>query len=406
MRNGIAALGALVLACAGERPAPVPTSGADASPPPAAGTVVLENIAPLPLPLWVAWSDGDGPWQRVSGPGPTFTVRPTGPRYGLAVKCLRPTRTVVRITHALVSEVQRLSIDCGEPAQAPFKVSGRVFWAPETDEMTVVLAIPRQPYIITLDTPVFDLMAPPGPTQISVVTRNALGETLAALLRRDVTITGDTKIELDPRTEALPLVRQPLAIPGAAPGPRVEVWLGNRSGGFLMIPGGPGEYLAVAPEGLMPGDGQDLRVEDWDAGSLRTVIARLGRTRPAQVTLPPALTGVTVGRLSRPGYDLFRFTLDPQPTAHYYTLAAGYARSSVTAGWLGAARQYAQPDLGAVPGWQSSWAPTPGTGVEAQVTANSSNRSFAETWNPGLVGVQDEGFILTIARRDLILQQL
>jgi hypothetical protein len=401
----IAALGALVLACAGERPGPVPTSGADASPPPAAGTVVLENVAPLPLPLWVAFSDGDGPWQRVSGPGPTFTMRPTSPRYGLAVKCLRPTRTVVRITHALVAEVQRLTIDCGEPAQTPFKVSGRVFWAPDTDEMTVVLAIPRQPYIITFDTPVFDLMAPPGPTQISVVTRNALGETLAALLR-DVTIDGDTKIELDPRTEALPLMRQALAIPGAAPGPRIEVWLATAKGGLLFLPGGPGEYLAVAPEGLRPGDSQELRVADWDAGSLRTVIARLGRTRPAQVTLPPALTGVTLERLSRPGHDLFKVTFDPQPTAHYYTLEAGNARSSVTAGWLGAARQYTQPDLTAVPGWQASWAPPPGTGVEAQVTANSGNRSFAETWNPGLVSVQDEGFILTIARRDLILQQL
>jgi hypothetical protein len=32
--------------------------------------------------------------------------------------------------------------------------------------------------------------------------------------------------------------------------------------------------------------------------------------------------------------------------------------------------------------------------------------SFAESWNPGLVGLQDEGFILTIARRVLSIPQL
>ena len=392
----------LALACTSEGSLP------DAAPPMAAGTVVLRNIAADPLPLWVAWSDGDGPWQRLGGDGPSFTLRPTTGRYGLAVRCSREhTLENVNVTQALVSEVPRVEVDCGRVPQALLKVSVDTSAVPGTARIGVSVGYPRRSYQVGSSSRSVELMVPEGTAQIGVMALGSVDETLAAALRRDVSITGDTRIDVDLGTGTLPLVRQPLSIAGAGPAPQVAVWMGNAAGSQLYLAGTPGEYAYVAPAGLLPGDVQSLDVDDYEdlPGGQRSVVALLGRAPPGQVTLPPPIT-VAVQRLSVSSYDLFRFSFEPQPAARYYSAGAGYVRSKLTAGWLGSRREYTQPDLGAVPGWQASWAPMPGTAATARLTANGSNRSFAETWDPALIGPQEEGVVFTITGREINLPQL
>ena len=400
----------LALACTSEGSLPdaAPTPGSDAAPPMAAGTVVLRNIALDPLPLWVAWSDGDGPWQRLGGDG-LFTIRPSTERYGLAVRCLREgSLDFVSVTQALVSEVPRVEVDCGRIVRALLRVSVDASAVPGTARVGVSVGYPRRSYQAgSSSSQTVELTVPQGTAQIGVMALGSVDEPLAAALRRDVEITGDTRIDFDLGTGTVPLVHQPLSITGAGPAPQVAVWMGNAGGSQLYLAGTPGEYVAVAPAGLMPGDVQSLNVADYEdvPGGVRSVIAFIGRTPPGQVTLPPPLA-VAVQRLSVSSYDLFRFSFDPQPAARYYLVEAGYVRSKLTAGWLGSRREYTQPDLGAVPGWQASWAPMPGTAATAGLSAHGSNRSFAESWNPALIDAQAEGVLFTITGREINLPPL
>jgi hypothetical protein len=369
--------------------------------------VVLENLARSPLAPWAAWSDGDGPWQPLAGDGPRYTFRPSSGRYSLAVVCDHESSRTTELTHALVAEIPHVFIACGRAVDRPsYRLHGKVSGAPAGAEVQVVVG--NQVGGSPINNPIrdsYDALVYAGTVPIAA-TASSDGLTRAALLRRSVTITGDTTLDLDFATDPLPLVRQSVAISDALPG---IIYAGTsftnvEAGVYLALAGNDQEYTVVAPQALAAGDEQRFGASQSEGNDwTRSVSVRLDQARPLQLTLPPLLTGMTLEAVAAPTQELVRVGLDPVPGALYYLMSEGGVRSLVTSRWLGPATRYTPPDLSALPGWKASWSRQPGTQTYVRVTAVTSNRPPEQFWAAYVSGRHTDGAVTSASTRGLTI---
>ncbi|MFN4180610.1 MAG: hypothetical protein ACK4I8_09885, partial [Armatimonadota bacterium] len=159
-------------------------------------------------PDFIAYQDGNGPWQIAQGSGEyTLTINDPAGRYGVAIVCVRmvgeevsSVEVEVNVLHATVNELSQINHVC-EEAQPPINfvtVSGTVsgLGSDEIAQIAVgdfsmlVFARYGNTYSIQVPPGTYDLIAAKFPEQ-------QWGAVNKALIQHDVVISGDTTINID-----------------------------------------------------------------------------------------------------------------------------------------------------------------------------------------------------------------
>jgi hypothetical protein len=189
----------LLIAACSTAPAPNPT------------TVTLETRlyragSPENLP-WVAYQDGDGPWQALGGQGGryAFTVRDPGGRYTLAAACTNPALQNARVQtlHATVAELNTPALNClfpspPNPAEAR-TVSGRVTHFGDADWAIVQITGSGSVDGPELSNPDYSLEAGPRSPRLVALGQQRYGRDLNPWASRAVlkTLELNTNLSLD-----------------------------------------------------------------------------------------------------------------------------------------------------------------------------------------------------------------
>jgi hypothetical protein len=366
--------------------------------------------------LWVAFNDGDGPWQAVPGIGPVYTVEVRSGRYGLAFVCESdlgaPSGEVI---HASVDELPAVTVFCGEAPPSTYrKLAGKISGLPP--DASVLLQV--RGGFAALDAPVtgYSMTAPVGTFDLGVFA-SVKGRATQALVRRDVVISADTTLDLDFATQGVALVRQPLRVSGAPAG-TVE-WKGSTalvtaSDSLLWgdddVSHSPADYAALPASALRPGESQKFELgvngplpaaQDF-VGVIRTF------REPAalDVALPAPFASPQVSRAAGAGARP-RVTFQPYPGALFYQLVCSQqvGRAEVswlsifTPAWLGGATSYELPDWSTVPGFHYGFSPG---GLVGETDAVLSNRNLPRTLHDD--PATRDGAELKYARRSFVLQ--
>jgi hypothetical protein len=364
--------------------------------------VTLTDLTPAggsPL-LWVAFNDGDGPWQAVDRVGSAYSFSVKSGRYGLVFVCqVPPGGAGAEVVHATAAELPALTIDCGAPPPMTIhEVSGKISGLPagasvslqgghgtESFEQTPIDP-PATAYQTSLPADTYDLA---GIAYLD-------GRPTQLVLRRDVVVDADVVLDLD-FAQGLALADQPLtftADSAGAPGLAAWVNLLTRRARLAWIDqsGQPlTGYPAVPAGALASGDMLALDVSSTagqlPAFSARGVMLALRKPRPVEITLPPAFSA----QLSLPPGDSPRpaASFTPYPHALYYQLIASQftANRSVqwlcifTAAWLGGEASYQMPDLGGAPGYRPEFGLQPQVDMDLEADAVTSSRDVSRTLN-------------------------
>jgi hypothetical protein len=396
-----------------------PDGGASLPPDGGGGTgrVTLTDVTPpggSPL-QWVAFNDGDGPWQTLDGASGVYSFSVKSGRYGLAFVCSLPRGFGGEVVHATAAELTALTIDCGAPPPvASHRLSGKITGLPAAARVEVQggrgaesfqlqqIDPPATAYQASLPADTYDLAA------ISYLDDRP-GQ---LLLRRDVAIAADVVVDLD-FAQGLPLLEQPLSLTGdgaSAPGlvavvslitKRAQLAWGDLSGQR------PTGYPALPASALAAGEVLELDVSSTTgqlpAFSVRGIILGLRQPKAVEVALPPLFSpelSVTAAASPRP-----RVSFTAYPGALYYQLVAGQFTAGRTAqwlcifsaAWLGAEASYQLPDFSGARGYRAEFGLLPQAAVDIEADAVTSSRDLSRTLNDD--PATRDGSRLTYARK-------
>ncbi|MCL6526154.1 MAG: hypothetical protein K6T57_04650 [Thermaceae bacterium] len=346
-------------------------------------TVTLETRlyragAPENLP-WVAYQDGDGPWQALSGQGGryTFLVRDPGGRYALAVVCTNPAlqNARVRTVHATLKELSTPTLNCLFPRNSAEvrTVSGQVSHFGGTD-WAVVQVTGGGLDGPEVANPGFTVEAQPGFQRLVALGNLRYGRDTNPWASRAVlktlNLSENIRLDLSFEDPATQTQRQTVTVEGIGtnaiihdtkfyhPANVYNPDLGNGlRGASSHLYGGIPEawqlpedtHMAYA-EAYVPGEGRGRSTTATFKAPRDLTLALLPHLGPVEVR-PQA----PVGGLAR-----YRFTWEPYVADLYFAEVSDLAtrgnrwQALVTPGWLRGA-EYLTPDLSAAPGWNPAW---------------------------------------------------
>jgi hypothetical protein len=368
---------------------------AGSAPPPAAGaaTVTVKNVGGrgAPRPPWLAWNDGDGPWRLLEGNGPSYVFHPASGRYGVAIACEEDDgRLSVSVTHAVTDELPVVIARCSEPAaETNASLGGTITGAADGDEISLGLSSGDALTVRALRGPRhYELFLDAGVLDVAGLAESA-GVPAAALVRRGVSVSGDTTLDLDFAADALPLVARPLSIQNVDEGARQVTarvtWRSERGASLTLHASERNtQYHAVAAGAMAAGDSQTLSVASIDNGyQLRGAARRFRASEAMTVVLPFPFAPTAVTRVPAGAYVLPSMTFEPYPGAVYYSLSAGSNSESrgalFSSRWLGQQRSYTFPDLSGLPGWKAVWGFAADAAPTMMVMVVAGNRGLAAT---------------------------
>jgi hypothetical protein len=358
-----------------------------------ASAVTLTNLAKTNL-AWVAFQDGDGPWQTVDGAKGVYSLPVAGPRYGLAFLCDLGNLTAGEIIQATVAELPQVATNCDgvNPAANHLKVTIRGL------EPAVEVAVSAGSAFVGYGVPTtarsFDLSVAPGTYDVVglALLSGAQRQPVKVAFARGVDASGDAAATLDFGAEHW-LVEQPLSVVGAAEPPEVFVSLTTGLGTTTSFQAPAGKFYSLAGRDLGPGDIQELTVSATSISggtvSERGVVLGLAEPQPLTVSLPPALSSPKVAAIGGAPYLRPRLTLGPYPGATLYQLMAVAGPPSLqkqwlvilSASWQRDGQGYDFPDFSGVRGFATKWALQPQDDAQFEVDAAQSSRDFARTIN-------------------------
>lgn len=362
----------------------VSATAPDAGPPDTAGpaTITLHNAigdGQTANGAVVAFQDGDGPWQALTGTGGTYTFAVASGRYGLVVVCDRSAPATgqgipfneVFVNFYAASDAGELAVfsDCMAKAEPSVSVSGTMLGTQAGDTVSVSSGgggFEGAPGNWTMQ-------APPGPGIL-------LGRRLAnnrpiGILVNQVTYAAGATFPLDFGKQIFP-TEVGLTPDPSDSSPFLSVDYLPASGAALIIdqPANPATTYRVLPPDKI-GDGVSLLTEtnDTSTASRRTEIAF--KVPTAQVITQPqtfAPTSPPTMAATAP-YPIYAVTLPH--TDHPLSYEVGYTGTmpgiangltgwnlTYSAGWLAAsgkadaALASQMPDLSALTGWKPSYA--------------------------------------------------
>lgn len=316
----------------------------------------------------VAYQDGDGEWQAMSGANGVYKASVRSKRYGVAVACTPHPyyadaiqHAFVRVQHTTIDETtaieEQVCFDPGRPRTIAITVIGDVGTGSALIESASFTTI-QAPGSISMSAPagrfpVFGLTLPGGTSRLPVKVVRAQDV--------DTSIHSPVLVDL---AQAVAPVSYPLTLPPELPSVSVTSYLRNDQGLFARMPASAAAYYTVPAEMFHAED--LLRVSAFTSESetsSRTSVRYLAKAGPLQVDFgapiaaaPPTFSrgaqllptfSFTTGRTSLPIVSYFLSAKAMTDTAEV-TLDA-----SVSSGWLAGATEvtYAYPDLSALKGW-------------------------------------------------------
>lgn len=175
---------------------------------PTAKTVLVRTFRgsqPAP-PAFLAFQDGDGPWQSVPLSGAEYSLPVTDPsgRYGVAIVSDNGGSVTVSIFHATVNELPVINhASAGPPVseQPTVTVSGTLLGINEGDQASVFVNGASTYIFVSFPNPPYDLSVPPGIYDIIALRASVSPESPRnvnkVFIRRNVAIQQNTTVDID-----------------------------------------------------------------------------------------------------------------------------------------------------------------------------------------------------------------
>ena len=380
------------------------TGGPDAGPAPVPGHITFTNTTAAggPKLVWVAFNDGEGPWQTLDPQGNTYTFQVQG-RYGLAFVCeALPDAFSGEVVHATAAELPALTVDCGPATSTTnHQLTGSISGV--DPEVTVEVQAAGAGYTHRLGTVsaprlTYEAQLPAGTYDVLALATVA-GRSPRAFFRRDVELQRDTVLPFQFGLGIdTALAEQPLTLVGgaaSAPMPYAAVSLFTGRGSFQATAGaGPlASYFSFPSSVLQPGDTQTFEVGSATAGvpplSMRGVVLGFREPRPLEVKLPPPFDSARVTAAATAPTLRPRMSFQPYPGALFYQLSATQVSPSTftswlaifSDAWLGGATTYELPDFSAARDFRDVYGFDPTAPLDYTCDAVTSSRDFARTIN-------------------------
>ncbi len=351
-------------------------------------TDVLGTAAPV---SWIAYQDGDQPWQTVRVEGHRYRLPNRSGRFGLALVCEQ--EYLVRIIQGTTRELSAFQVSFTGGVEEP--LSGYATYAlacrPGTSSAKYPIYIRETgmrpdhgAYVAQ-----FSSGNSSGPLKVPAGTRDIVvmevpkrwmygeGELPARIvLIRAVVVDGEKHIDVDFSRDGFAPLTRTMTLRGLRPG---EV--GWFSAAFFTplgteVPLGqlyPYQKLSVFRFGAIPpehrrrGDLHRIKVEvsDKDAGT-RCVARDALAPEDLVVDLPPPLASAAAKVVARQPYYRLRATWSSYPGVQVYRVTYAYLGPCddcpslqwevlLTTGWLAGASSYTLPDFSTLAGWNRDW---------------------------------------------------
>jgi hypothetical protein len=359
------------------------------------------------MPVWVAFNDGDGPWQTVDGAGGVYSFEVSRGRFGLAFVCEPVSGTFLgEVVHATVAELSSLTVDCG-PSPAPFtnyQLSGPIRnLDPAVTSVELQAATPKYTYSLgqaaAPDWMYKSDLPAEGPYDVLALAKIG-GRARRAYFYRALEMKRDTVLSFDFGIGVdTALHEQPLNLIGdaaSAPGTFAAVSLFTAKGVFQITdPPGPLSriYYAFPVSQLRPGDTQTLEVGSSTSPtpplSLRGVVLGFREPKPLEVQLPPEFTSAQVTAAATAPTLRPRMSFAPYPGARFYQLSVSHFAAVFathwlaifSAAWLDGQTSYDFPDFSGARGYDDDYGFDPSAELDYGCDAVTSTRDFGRTIN-------------------------
>ena len=411
-----ACLGSLLLAaCAGDGTGGMGSPGA-------ARRVTLTGRAAGGVPTaltWVAFQDGDGPWQRASDSAGVYTFDALSGRYNAAFVCATDTVRSGEVIAAAVAELDTIEVPCpvALPGAARLRWSGTLtgiaaglgdlpdvtFSSKEGGATRALVSSDGSSYTIDLPAGTYDLVTSVAGNRLNV--------------KRDIRITAAGSTNVDFSTGTVMAKSQPLPAIAADAQESLETgaFFTSARGVRVDLFAPKGSVALLDPADLGPGDTQQIYGEARGAKSAFRGFFRAvpGGPVPA-LALPPPLGGasaVPVTGVQPPLYVRPRISFDAYPNVRFYQANIFTDLPdmfvwvmNVGPQWLAGRTSFELPDWTGVAGWNPAWGPPLDRPLAALVTAVAGNRGFGPILHdlppsPGdEIGYGKEAFTITVSR--------
>jgi hypothetical protein len=375
------------------------TTSGDGGAPLGAGTrITLTNVTAAPVSnlSWVAFQDGDGPWQTVDGKAGVYVFTVRGPRYGLAFVCDRAGWLSGEVLHATVAELPSLATSCDLMVDRPiFPLGGALKGVPASAAISVFVGsvggvqaaqVTGTSYTLPVEASTYDVTA----------LAQEPGKPDRVVVRRGVLVGAPTTLDLDFAAEGRSGVEQPLVVKNTAVGETLEGSLEIQfaSNGYLYWDlTGPSQasYRALAETDLGKEDAQQLSVLAV-TGTPPTLSVR-GASRgfrapgPLELTLPPAFSSARLSLAATAPHLRPRLEFDTYGGARFFQLQMDRVSGTESFGWLaifsadwlGEATSYDFPDFSGARGFEGQWAFGPQDTLQVESYAVRSSRALLPT---------------------------
>ncbi len=354
-------------------------------------TDVQGTAAPV---SWIAYQDGDEPWQVIRVEGNRYRLPIRSGRFGLALVCEEEPQ--VRIIHATTRELPTFQVSFtgglggGWPPTDTLACTFGTSFVIYTISGRVAGVRPNHVAVADYYVPGagadqhYEQKVPAGTRDVVVLevpegfTYPRGGPPTRIVVMRDVVVDGEKRIDVDFNRDGFTPLARTVTLRGRLPGE--AVWF--RPAFFTPL----GTYVplgtvlaerkssvfrfgAVPPERRRRGDLHRVKVEveDDDAGTTRCVVRDAFAPEDLVLELPPPLTSAAATIVARqPYYFRFRATWTPYPGAQVYRVTYAHVGPGadvpelhwevlLTAGWLAGTSSYTLPDFSTLAGWNRDW---------------------------------------------------
>ena len=400
-------------------------------------------------PDFIAFQDGDGPWQRIEPtitPQYALTVHAPDGRYGLAIVFVRPpepdgtTEVEVNIIHATVNELSQINWVSEEaPPATTVTVSGTVSGLGSGEAALIAIGgaqfsvyPPYNTYSLQIPPGTYDLVAIKGSTQVWPPAANKM------LIQRNVSVSGDTTINIDFNSpDAFDPENRNAVINGVLSGELAGGGVEFRSHNGTEIETGRNfevppptiqfPFAGIPTAKQFGNDIHHLYAIAMSNGS-RGIECYFKAPIDLSVTLPSPFGNASVRVAATTPYTRFTASWDAYSGAQAYFAQFGgrqmarrrlvsnpqlsrpkkQSRQAIqasspfwfvglSAGWLGGQTSYTLPDLSGLSGWNNSWGFPAGGQVPWEVGAVATNRTIQDFVNAELTPV--DGLEVRIASK-------
>ena len=388
-------------------------------------------------PDFIAFQDGNGPWQIAQGSGGQYTLTINDPagRYGVAIVCVSNNNVDVNILHATWTELKEINHECGmPPSQNLVTISGEVSGL--DNEYAHISVDGRFGFAYWLS-PSYTLQVPPG--IYDLVAAKFSDERFGAnkiFIQRNISISGDTTINIDFNSpDAFDPETHNAVIDGVSSGELAEGGVNFLSHNGTEIRMGSKfesqpptiqfQFSGIPISKQVGNDIHLLFAGAFSADSFRRFERYFKAPVDISATLPSPFGNASVTVATTTPYARFTASWDAYSGAQAYFAEFGSDRRSrqqlvsnaqpskqkrrsrqevsrhwmvgLSVGWLGGQSSYTLPDLSGLSGWNNNWGIPAGTQVPWVVGAVATNRPIQDFVNAEVTPV--DGLEVRIAAK-------